>query len=665
MNQSRPHSPWQFAFFRIVFGLYLAWHFACLIPYGTELFSKDGLIADPQLNPTFGLFPNPFYVLDSPLAIGTALVGGVVASLCFAAGVSRRWMALGLWFLSTALFHRNNLIANPSLPYVGLALVLSILVPSGEPLSLGRQRKKLNKTGTDWQMPRWVPATAAILLAVGYTFSGCTKLASSSWIDGSAIGHILQNPLARPGIFRDLLLAVPEGLLQVATWGALAAELLFLPLFLIRKTRPWIWLALVGMHLSLILLIDFADLSLGMLMIHLFTFDPDWLPARRPDKDTVPVAFDADCLMCNRFLAVLAAEDRAELLSFEPLPPEGNLSTMIVRREDQLFRQSDAVLVLLESLGGHWRAIGILGRLVPRSLRNTVYDFIAARRRRIIKAQVCELPSVEVRKRLRPVAYETALANSLVSAPAARDFPATGITLLVVLSSFLLLGCSTKPLHHGRLPFSLLEIPPGGNHLGSDRAAFRLAKTGSDPQPGDVLAFHMSHADAWSHLRAGTIAKVPYEMFAYGHLALVVEDPDGSTSPRLLQLSLGQPVTASDGIDSLSGQRWARYRPTSTIDRTRLREFVAIITKRASNPEEAYDVPATFGLRAEPATPETPEEIASKYTCVTLVKAALHYAGHPTHSLRRNGVLDVLTPKQLLGSAVDREDDGGHAPAPR
>jgi hypothetical protein len=31
------------------------------------------------------------------------------------------------------------------------------------------------------------------------------------------------------------------------------------------------------MHLSLIALIDFADLSLGMVLIHLFTFDPGWV----------------------------------------------------------------------------------------------------------------------------------------------------------------------------------------------------------------------------------------------------------------------------------------------------------------------------------------------------------------------------------------------------
>ena len=41
-------------------------------------------------------------------------------------------------------------------------------------------------------------------MAVGYTFSGVTKLPSPSWRDGTALARILDNPLARPGPLRDL-----------------------------------------------------------------------------------------------------------------------------------------------------------------------------------------------------------------------------------------------------------------------------------------------------------------------------------------------------------------------------------------------------------------------------------------------------------------------------
>ena len=38
---------------------------------------------------------------------------------------------------------------------------------------------------------------------------------------------------------------------------------------------------MVIMHLGILVLIDFADLTCGMLMVHAFTFDPAWLRTRR------------------------------------------------------------------------------------------------------------------------------------------------------------------------------------------------------------------------------------------------------------------------------------------------------------------------------------------------------------------------------------------------
>jgi hypothetical protein len=117
-------------------------------------------------------------------------------------------------------------------------------------------------------------------MAVAYTYSGYTKLISPSWLDGTALARILDNPLARPGPLREALLALPGGVLHLATWGALGLELAFGPLALLRRLRPWLWSSMVLMHLSLLVLIDFADLSLGMLMLHLFTADPAWIRPR-------------------------------------------------------------------------------------------------------------------------------------------------------------------------------------------------------------------------------------------------------------------------------------------------------------------------------------------------------------------------------------------------
>ena len=82
MNRLSPVTPGQFALFRIIFGSYLALHFASQLPHAVELFSRAGVLPDPQLNPLHGLFPNPLALWDSPaftLTFIAALLGLSVA----------------------------------------------------------------------------------------------------------------------------------------------------------------------------------------------------------------------------------------------------------------------------------------------------------------------------------------------------------------------------------------------------------------------------------------------------------------------------------------------------------------------------------------------------------------------------------------------------------
>jgi len=285
-----PISGRQFAWFRVTFGLYLAIHFAHLLPWGRELFSRDGVLPDAALNPTYGILPNALARCDSPGAVTVFLGVMVVLSVLFALGIARRTAAVVLWYGWACLFNRNVLISNPSIPYVGLLLLLTVLVPATEPQRpFGRQADE-----GAFYFPAGVFQAAWILMAVGYTFSGIVKLASPSWMDGTAFWHVANNPLARASWLRDVVLLLPMWGFRALTWGALALEILFLPLALWRVTRPVAWASMVGMHVGIIALVSFADLSAGMLMRHLFTFDPRWAAmargawARRRARQAVP-----------------------------------------------------------------------------------------------------------------------------------------------------------------------------------------------------------------------------------------------------------------------------------------------------------------------------------------------------------------------------------------
>lgn len=400
----KPISGYQFAAFRIVLGIYLALHFAALVPYAPELFSRNGVLPDARLNFTHGILPNPLEHLDTP-AFATGFVAALaLLAVVLATGRARRESAVLLWYGSACLFNRNNLMSNPSLPYIGSLLLLTATVPLGEPMVAFKRK------AADWFFPVWTFRTAWILMAVGYTYSGLDKwITSPSWQDGTALLHVVNLPLAQPGPMRELVASLPDFALAGMTYGALALEVGFLPLALFRKSRPWVWSATTAMHLGIMLLVSFADLSLGMLMVHLFTFDPEWLPARRSEGRRV-VLFDGVCALCDRSMRFLVDEDEAALLHFAPLQgstagevlerhPEADrsLSTVIYVRgagtsQERIHQRSDAAFAILDDLGGFWRVVSWL-RVIPRPLRDAVYQLVATHRYRWFgKLEACALP---------------------------------------------------------------------------------------------------------------------------------------------------------------------------------------------------------------------------------------------------------------------------------
>ena len=263
-------------------------------------------------------------------------------------------------------------------------------------------------------MPPPIYAVAWVLMSLGYFYSGLMKLGSPSWIDGSALARVLANPLARPGFLRDTALALPSGFLRVATWGALALELSFGPLALSRRARPWIWGGMLLLHLGLFLLISFPDLTAGMVILHLFTFDPAWIPAVRPDALEY-ILYDGHCGLCHHVVRFVIAEDidgtkfrfaplqGSTLDSFVPTSERARLpDSVIVRATDgSLFTRSAAFVHIFSRLGGAWRVIAATVGLVPHPLLDAAYDSTARIRHVIFgrRANSCPIVSPELRIR--------------------------------------------------------------------------------------------------------------------------------------------------------------------------------------------------------------------------------------------------------------------------
>ncbi len=358
-------SPGQFALFRVVFGACLAHHFVF----------RENVTAGPGF--------------AAALFAGLALPG-----LAFAAGILRRSAAVLLlsgWILAV---HGDDGLRTPSSLAVGALLLFCALIPPGEPLAALRPRDAAVR---EWIFPPWIFRGAWGLLAAGYTFSGVTRLANPSWLDGTAFRHLLENPLARPGLARDLVLGLPDGVLALLTWAVVAAELLFLPLCLHRTGRLVAWTTLLAMHLGIVVVVDFADLSFGMVLLHLFTFDPRWFPARCDARRPV-LLFDGTCGLCQAVVRFLLREDSAARLRFAPLQgapaqawlhaqglPTRDFDSLVfvddwTTRDPGAYRLRTAgALAAADEIGGMWR-IAAWARFVPAALRDAAYRIVARSR---------------------------------------------------------------------------------------------------------------------------------------------------------------------------------------------------------------------------------------------------------------------------------------------
>lgn len=130
------------------------------------------------------------------------------------------------------------------------------------------------------------------------------------------------------------------------------------------------------------------------------------------------VFFDGDCGFCHRWVQLVVRLDRdGRAFRFAPrkgetfrslvaqerreaLPP----SILVLTTHGQILTRSTAVLHILERLGGGWRAMAIVGRLVPVGIRDVVYRFIARLRHGLLPppASACPVVAPELRARFGP-----------------------------------------------------------------------------------------------------------------------------------------------------------------------------------------------------------------------------------------------------------------------
>lgn len=122
--------------------------------------------------------------------------------------------------------------------------------------------------------------------------------------------------------------------------------------------------------------------------------------------------FDGSCNLCNFWVNFLLAADSKHKLKFAAQQSAGGkqlllqygcdsdvLESVILIDKGTRYAKSAAILKCLRLLGGIWRLLYVLV-IIPRPVRDFLYDFIARHRYRWFgKRDQCRIPSAQEQER--------------------------------------------------------------------------------------------------------------------------------------------------------------------------------------------------------------------------------------------------------------------------
>ena len=124
------------------------------------------------------------------------------------------------------------------------------------------------------------------------------------------------------------------------------------------------------------------------------------------------ILFDGVCNLCNGAIQFIIRRDKKNIFRFASLQsdvarnmltsaglPSDKLDSIIVIKNNRVYRESDAAIEIAKEFSGAWKVLAGL-RIFPRFLRDPAYRLIAANRYRLFgKKDVCMIPTPELKSK--------------------------------------------------------------------------------------------------------------------------------------------------------------------------------------------------------------------------------------------------------------------------
>jgi predicted DCC family thiol-disulfide oxidoreductase YuxK len=123
--------------------------------------------------------------------------------------------------------------------------------------------------------------------------------------------------------------------------------------------------------------------------------------------------FDGDCSLCNKTVQFILKHERntTEPIFFCSLQSAyakqtldkynynfNQLSTLVLLTNDNVYYKSDAALYITKYLKVPYKWVAVF-RIVPSYIRDSIYNYIAKNRKKLIKTQFCYIPTPQFKNR--------------------------------------------------------------------------------------------------------------------------------------------------------------------------------------------------------------------------------------------------------------------------
>jgi predicted DCC family thiol-disulfide oxidoreductase YuxK len=261
--------------------------------------------------------------------------------------------------------------------------------------------------------------TLAMIFVFSYQFPAINRILTSGLpgILNDSIVHYMVRNTARDTFWVSgggWYIYESETLRMIARWGFLGTTLveLTLPLGLLLRRGRWFYVAaLMLFHVGTFLTMN--TVFLQMILVVLLLDISRWAAPRGAVTPPV-VFFDGVSGLCAGFIERVFLWDRTGVLRFAPLQGKtaaleltdvdrgssrnGEPGSIVLEDDGTFYRKSEAVLRIWWRLGGAFRIYAFAAQIIPRVIRDAVYDLVAANRYRIFgRREVCYLPVVAER----------------------------------------------------------------------------------------------------------------------------------------------------------------------------------------------------------------------------------------------------------------------------